>query len=424
MESNKRKENTIFYLYVANILNDPIIKSQVLNWIEVLQDQGIIFNILSCPSILYLIKHKNRQKTIIKEFQSKLKGKIYQITTLRSLDKFDFISPVLKAMYILFIIYKEGRNKNITRIILQSRAGFNYKAFKILKKLNNKIKVVFDFRGAAPEEYLNSLAIDDIAQVENSLIKRKYAQLVRKYADIINFGDLIYCVSDALKSYLLNMAGVRECNNKIYAVPGAADENIFYYDSALRAKQRKELGLGLKRIIIYTGRLKSKYHKKESIFEFAAKFVGLDPSNYFICLTPDENIAKELTKSRLISEDKILIKSINNHAEINQFLNAADIGIILRDDVATNQVASPTKLAEYLLAGLPVLVSEHIGDYSDFIRANDLGMVVNNDIAEMILVINRFEIPSPNRIRNSEIAKARFSKQANLAIIKTALSGL
>ncbi len=125
-----------------------------------------------------------------------------------------------------------------------------------------------------------------------------------------------------------------------------------------------------------------------------------------------------------MSEDKILIKSINDHAEINQFLNVADIGIILRDDVATNQVASPTKLAEYLLAGLPVLASDHIGDYSNFIRTNDLGMVVNNHIDDMIEVISRFEFHLPNRNRNSEIAKARFSKQANLDIIKTALSGL
>ena len=87
-------------------------------------------------------------------------------------------------------------------------------------------------------------------------------------------------------------------------------------------------------------------------------------------------------------------------------------------------MASPTKIAEYLLTGLPVIVSNHIGDYSNFIRNNDLGMVVNNKINDMINFINMYNFISVNRLENSEISKARFSKQANIQIIMTALSGL
>jgi glycosyltransferase involved in cell wall biosynthesis len=421
---NKEKENSKFYLYVTGILDSPVLKSQVLGWIEVLQNQGIIFNILSCPSIPYLIKHRKRQKLIVKKFRDKLKGKIYQLNTFRSLDKFDFISPIIKAIYILFIIYREGRKKNFTHVILQTRSGINFKTFKLLKKINKKIKVVFEFRGAAPEEYLNSFSIDNIEYVKDYRIRKNYEQLIKRDADMFNLGDLIYCVSDSLKNYILNINGVAINSNKIYVVPGAADEKTFFYNQALRANKRKELCLESKRILIYTGRFKNIYHKQELIFEFAAKFTDIDQNNIFICLTPDISIANELKNRNKISDSKILIKFAKEHTEINSYLNAADIGIILRDNVPTNNVASPTKLAEYLLTGLPVIVSNHIGDYSDFIRNNDLGMVVNNKINDMINFINMYDFNSVNRLKNSEISKARFSKQANIQIIMAALNGL
>jgi hypothetical protein len=54
---------------------------------------------------------------------------------------------------------------------------------------------------------------------------------------------------------------------------------------------------------------------------------------------------------------------------------------MIREDTITNRVASPTKFAEYLAAGLPVLISAHIGDFSTTVRANDLGLVWNEGTA-------------------------------------------
>lgn len=67
------------------------------------------------------------------------------------------------------------------------------------------------------------------------------------------------------------------------------------------------------------------------------------------------------------------------HKEVQQVLMAGDYGILYRENSVTNQVASPTKFAEYLGAGLPVIISENLGDYSDFVLTHQCGKVVSHD---------------------------------------------
>ena len=56
------------------------------------------------------------------------------------------------------------------------------------------------------------------------------------------------------------------------------------------------------------------------------------------------------------------------HHEVTRMLAAADYGLLLRDRKMTNFVAAPTKFAEYLSAGLQVIISKEIGDYTEFVK--------------------------------------------------------
>ena len=48
----------------------------------------------------------------------------------------------------------------------------------------------------------------------------------------------------------------------------------------------------------------------------------------------------------------------------------------MRHDSITNRVSSPVKFGEYLQAGLKILISNHIGDYSRLVQENKLGLVI------------------------------------------------
>ena len=63
--------------------------------------------------------------------------------------------------------------------------------------------------------------------------------------------------------------------------------------------------------------------------------------------------------------------------EVPQILAASDLGLLLRENSIVNAVASPVKFGEYMAAGIPLLISQGIGDYSDAVRDQGLGICVD-----------------------------------------------
>lgn len=71
------------------------------------------------------------------------------------------------------------------------------------------------------------------------------------------------------------------------------------------------------------------------------------------------------------------------HDEVFNELSSCDYGILIREDKVTNRVASPVKFAEYLNAGLKVLISPNIGDFSEFTLKHNCGIIVSNEISNL-----------------------------------------
>lgn len=65
--------------------------------------------------------------------------------------------------------------------------------------------------------------------------------------------------------------------------------------------------------------------------------------------------------------------------EVPALLASCDYGWLVRENTVTNQVASPVKFAEYLSAGLSVIISEQLGDFTTFVEQHQCGIVVKNN---------------------------------------------
>lgn len=87
-------------------------------------------------------------------------------------------------------------------------------------------------------------------------------------------------------------------------------------------------------------------------------------------------------------------------------LASCDVGILVREDSLTNRVASPVKFAEYLAAGLRVLVSDHLGDISGLVRDHALGWVYEPGC----LLPRLTESTVADRRRAQEFALQHFTK--------------
>ncbi|HRN37811.1 MAG TPA: hypothetical protein PLL18_12975, partial [Flavobacteriales bacterium] len=90
-------------------------------------------------------------------------------------------------------------------------------------------------------------------------------------------------------------------------------------------------------------------------------------------------------------------------------LVGCDHALLIREDAITNRVASPTKFAEYLACGLPVVISPYIGDFSGEVDRERLGTVYSEGDA-----VPLFQRPSPaDRTRLRDHAIANYTKAAH-----------
>jgi hypothetical protein len=57
-------------------------------------------------------------------------------------------------------------------------------------------------------------------------------------------------------------------------------------------------------------------------------------------------------------------------------LCAGDVGLLLRERHPMNEVAAPGKFAEYALSGLPIVMTEGIGDFSEPMRESEFACIL------------------------------------------------
>jgi hypothetical protein len=110
-----------------------------------------------------------------------------------------------------------------------------------------------------------------------------------------------------------------------------------------------------------------------------------------------------------------------DHGRVRSVLAACDAGLLVREDTVTNRVASPTKFGEYLSAGLPVIISEGLGDFSALVEEEDLGWVSRAGTSPPVRKLDALD-----RARLRNFALRHFTKAAyNHAYLrlKAALAG-
>lgn len=93
-------------------------------------------------------------------------------------------------------------------------------------------------------------------------------------------------------------------------------------------------------------------------------------------LTPDVDQAKALVSERGLV-DAVTVDRVAP-AEIHARIGGATLGLLLRDELPMNRFAWPTKFADYLHAGVPVLVTSALPDCAQIARQCGVGLIVES----------------------------------------------
>ena len=140
-----------------------------------------------------------------------------------------------------------------------------------------------------------------------------------------------------------------------------------------------------------------------------------EPLLHFVALCPDVDHMLRACREAL-PEGRFTVVHAQHH-EVPGWLNAADLGILMRAEDPVNHVASPTKFAEYALSGLPVAMSKGIGDYSEMVLREKAGFLVDESrLDDSVARASAFMAlwNEDDRLRWSGSAREQLSKGARL----------
>jgi glycosyltransferase involved in cell wall biosynthesis len=226
----------------------------------------------------------------------------------------------------------------------QSRAG-------LLAARAGVAPVLLDARGVRPEEYLMGLGKEEADLDESE--RRELARLREWDREAMDGAAVVVCVSEPYRRHLGG-------GDRIRVIPNAAAPA-----PAVAAATPKE-GFAF----VYSGSLAAWQCAREALALVAA--VRNSRPDARLSLLVHDRAAGERLAHGVSGVD---VESLPP-ARLRGALPAFDAALLLRRRSLVNEVACPVKFAEYLHAGLPVILTEGIGDASGWVRDHGLGVVL------------------------------------------------
>jgi glycosyltransferase involved in cell wall biosynthesis len=363
----------IFYL-TYNDLPSGIFSSQVIDVVKYIKDN---FDVkIKLVSFISLRRFKENKLKIKQELPEAI-----------VVPMFPGVRRWKQNYFLLsYLIYRN----NVHTII--GRSLFAASLALYAKKKTKVKKVIYDGRGAIAEEWKEynvgggSITINEIESLERDCVMHTdfrisvSKQLIQYWIKTYNYNIKEHVVIPCTLNFIyenvdLTRQNISHVRNKI----GFCDTDV---------------------VLVYSGSI-SGWQSFDLLCNFLKQNINQNENIKILFLSDlDNNIQKLLDEF----PSKIQYLKVLPH-EVPNYLIAADYGLLIREESITNKVASPVKFAEYLACGLKVLISQNLGDYSEFILHNKCGEIYNN-----ILLLKN--VSNENKIYNRSLALKCFTKKS------------
>jgi glycosyltransferase involved in cell wall biosynthesis len=155
------------------------------------------------------------------------------------------------------------------------------------------------------------------------------------------------------------------------------------------------------------------YYMFDEVINCFKKLQLLRPNIHFLILNRGQHCyIRQRLSAAGISENKVEILSVN-HKEMPSQIKRMDAGIFFIKPVYSKQASAPTKLAEFLGCGIPCLSNSGVGDMSDLLEGEEIGVAIKSfDMETLSLDLKRFLSLVDNPYTSSqciEVARRFFS---------------
>jgi len=342
-----------------NGATEPLIQSQGIPYLKGLSDKGIECFLLSFEK---RIEGAGKLREELNEYGIKWYYLKYHKSPTLPATLFDIAAGILAGLYIVI-------SKNIS--IIHSRATVPAVIGYVIARLTCR-KFIFDVRGLMAEEYA-----DGGVWKRNSFLYRSTLYIEKK---LLCHADKIVVLTENIKDFLINSDYLRKCGMKkkcITVIPCCVDIKKFSAEGNLTEILREKYKLSSKFVFLYIGSVGTWYLLEEMIDFFITAKTLINNAHFLILTHVDKNMVIDAWGKRGLSFGDITIDDAE-FCNMPYYIKLADVGIFFIKPCFSKRFSSPTKLAEYLACGLPLVINSGIGDTGELVSNNRIGVVINN----------------------------------------------
>ena len=342
----------VLYLSYDGAL-DPLGQSQILPYLGALARRGHTHTLISYEKPRRMADAGHRRRVVAGMQEAGIQWR--PLTYHRS-------PPVLSTAWDLSLGWREAqRNVRVGRFDLVHVRS--YPCVLIARRIRSRygIPYVFDMRGFYAEERVDGGLWRKGGPLFR-LAKRLEAGFFRDAAAVVTLTDA---------SEPIVRARVRDASSDVpvHVIPTAVDLDRF------------DLGPGSDPPhLMYVGSVGTWYLLDEMV-DLAARFLDREPGGRVTFLVNGDATEVRAAATRRTVADRIHVRS-TDHAGVAIELQTAAATMALIRPSPSKVASAPTKFAESLAAGAPVIVNAGVGDVSDVVHEEGVGVVFDPAAAD------------------------------------------
>ncbi|RYY67991.1 MAG: glycosyltransferase [Chitinophagaceae bacterium] len=377
-------------------MTDPLGQSQVIPYLVGLTAYGYRFTIISCEKVERFSLHR---EDVVRQ----LDGHEIEWHPLRYHKR----PPVLSAVYDL-VAMKRAMGKLYAKDpfqLVHARTGLPSIAALWMKK---KYGTAFlnDIRGFWADERVDG----EMWNLKNPVFKSTYRFFKRTERHSIQVADYNNCLTQAAKTEILNWKDIPGQPRPISVIPCSVDLELFNplaVDEDRTDALRKEFKITKDQLVVsYLGSVGGWYMTNE-MMRFNKLLAEKVPDAVFLFISPDRHeVILESARAAGIKPDQVRVISARRK-QVPAFLSLSAYSIFFIKPCYSKIASSPTKHAEIMAMGIPVITNDGVGDVREIVEKNEGGYVLkdfsDDSFNQIIAQIQSGAKFSPEKIRKAAI---------------------
>ncbi len=383
-------------------MTDSLGQSQVLPYIREISKKGFKYTLISFEKEeRYQKFHSNIQKTC--------DASNINWHPIKYASSVPILSTIWNIYRLKKKVFKLHRQSSFD--LFHSRSHVPSIVAQMLQKQKN-VPYIFDMRGFWADERVDG----GVWNLSNPIFKMVFAFFKRKEIEFIQEADAIVSLTENGKNEILSWqhlastpVTLRNKTLNIEVIPCCVDVDLFNPKSVDLSNQisiRAKLNIKENDFILgYVGSIGTWYMLPEMLDFFKIMQTKIPTSKFlFISNEPKEKIIAVANEKKINIKNIIVTSCI--HKEVPTYISLFTVSIYFILPAYSKKASSPTKQAELMSMGIPVVCNSNVGDSDLIVSKFNAGWVVTdfndtcylNTINEFNQVIDKKKLTEDSKL--------------------------